>query len=97
MHAKWTFAEILHPKNIYIGKSDKARIDGGRVSNHGDSAILLALNTNRMAESPPFFRNEELHRATPTRSLDPANFRSPALMTVDTAYLAWQDVSTLVG
>ncbi len=42
VHAKWTFTKILHPKNIYVGKSDKALIDGVRVGNHGDSAILLA-------------------------------------------------------
>ncbi len=35
VHAKWTFAE-----NIHLGKSDKALIDGGRVSNHGGSSVL---------------------------------------------------------
>ncbi len=59
VHAKWTFAQILHAENIHLGKSDKALIDGGRVGNHEGSS-LLALNTNRMAESPPFFRDEEL-------------------------------------
>ncbi len=45
VHAKWTFAEILHPENIHLSKSDKALIDGGRVSNHGGSSLLVGLRT----------------------------------------------------
>ncbi len=40
VHAKWTFAQILHAENIHLGKSDKALIDSGRVSNHEDSSLL---------------------------------------------------------
>jgi len=41
VHTKWTFAQILHPKNIHLGKSDKALINGGRASNQG--ALLFSL------------------------------------------------------
>ncbi len=40
MHAKWTFAENIHVENIQVGKSDKALVDGGRVSDHEGSSVL---------------------------------------------------------
>ncbi len=43
VHAKWTFAKILHPENIHLSKSDKALIDSGRVSNHEDSSLLVGV------------------------------------------------------
>jgi hypothetical protein len=43
--AKATLGQILHAENIYIGKSDKARINGARVGDHGGSFHLVGLRT----------------------------------------------------
>ncbi len=45
VHAKWTFAQILHAENIHVGKSDKTLIDGGKVGDHEGSSLLVGLRT----------------------------------------------------
>ncbi len=52
VHAKWTFAQILHAKNVYLGKSDKALIDGSRVGDHEGSSLLVGLRTPTGWQSP---------------------------------------------
>lgn len=39
VHTKQNLQEIIHDKNVHVGKSHEAQIDGSGVRNHGDSLL----------------------------------------------------------